>query len=52
MGASSKNCENFSASSVADEINNLSFGRKRAISLTKPNKISVCNVRSCASSTN
>ena len=51
MGAKSKYSLNFSASRVAEEIKSLISGRNRAISFTSPNKMSVCNVRSCASST-
>jgi hypothetical protein len=42
---------NFSASRVALEISSFSSGLKRAMSFTKPKRISVCSVRSCASST-
>jgi hypothetical protein len=50
IGASSKNDENFSASNVALLISNFKSVRKRAISLTKPKRMSVCRVRSWASS--
>ena len=42
--------ENFSASKVALDIRSLRSGLKRDISLTSPKRISVCNVRSWASS--
>ena len=51
MGAKSKYSLNFSASRVAEEMSSLISGRNRAISFTKPNRMSVCSVRSCASST-
>ena len=42
--------ENFCASSVALEMSSLRSGRKRAMSLTRPNSTSVCSVLSWASS--
>lgn len=51
MGASSKNLENLSESKVALEMSSFTSGRNLAMSLTRPNKMSVCSVRSCASST-
>ena len=43
--------ENFWVSIVALDTNNFRSDLNRTISLTRPNNTSVCNVRSCASST-
>jgi len=51
MGASSKNWENLSESRVALEMRSFMSERNRAISFTRPKRMSVCSVRSCASST-
>ncbi len=50
IGASSKYLANFCASIVAEEIRSFNSGLKRVMSLTRPNRISVCSVLSCASS--
>ena len=51
MGASSKKVEKRAVSSVAEATRTLSSGRNRATSLIKPKRMSVCRVRSWASST-
>lgn len=50
-GASSKKVEKRAVSSVAEATKTFSSGRKRATSLINPKRMSVCRVRSCASST-
>ena len=50
IGASSKYFANFWASIVAEEIKSFNSGLNRVISLTRPNRISVCSVLTCASS--
>lgn len=46
IGASSKNSENFSASSVALDMSNFKSVLKRVMSFISPNRMSVCRVLS------